>query len=151
VSDIPARRRVPRWVPATLIGVAAVVALTVVALSGRDYDPSTPEGAAQGWVRAVTTDDHEAALTYLDPALGCTLSDFRYVWWSPSAAVRIESISGDASRTVVEVTIKDRQMPVPGDLAGGMREYLVMARHGDRWLLTEVPWPLYSCEGEVDA
>lgn len=136
--------------PAALVGVAAVVALTVVALSGRDYDPSTPEGAAQGWVRAVTAGDHEAALTYLDPALGCTLRDFRYVWWSPSAAVRIESMSGDTSRTVVEITIQDYQMPPPAAPGVGMREYLVMARHGDRWLLTEVPWPLYSCERQGD-
>jgi hypothetical protein len=64
--------------------------------------------------------------------------------------VRIQSISGDDARTVVEVTVQEYQAPMPGAPGFGMTEYFVMARHGDRWLLTEVPWPLYSCEGEVD-
>jgi hypothetical protein len=141
------RRRLPGWVPVALVGVVAVIALTVVALSGPEFDPDTPEGTAQGWVRSVTAGDHAEALTHLDPSLGCTLSDFRYAWIDPGVAARIGSVSGDAQRTVVEVIISESD---PFRSGFETREYLVMAQRGDLWLLTEVPWPLYTCEMEVE-
>lgn len=133
--------------PAALVGAAAVIALTVLALGGPEFDPDTPEGTAQGWVRAVTERDYPEALTHLEPSVGCTVSDFRYVWTASAVTARIGSVTGDAQRTVVEVIISEAAAFGPGF---EMREYLVMAQRDDRWLLTEVPWPLYACDREVD-
>lgn len=140
-------RRLPRWwVPVALAGVAAVVTLTVLALQTPEYDPATPQGTAQRWVRAMVDGDHVAALAELDPGLGCTLADLRYSWAGPEETVRIGSVSGDAENTIVEIIV-GRADPITGGYE--YTEYLVMAQRGDRWVLIEVPWPVYGCRVEV--
>jgi hypothetical protein len=134
------------WALVAVLGIAVVVTLTVIALRGpTEYDPSTPEGAAQGYVRAVVSGDFGEAVAHIHERLGCRPTDFRHAWVSDSVAVRLvdTDVAGDTARVELAVSEFD------GPFGGGWehRVDLVMERAADGWLIVEVPWPIYHCEG----
>lgn len=149
MTDSSKRSALPRWFPFVLVAVAAVIALTVIALSGGDRDPSTPEGAAQGYVRAVIEGDDAEALASLSPDLGCTATDLRHAWVPPSITVRLGKVEAIGTRTVVELIVEENVGPFGSPYE--YREYLTMERSGESWVIVETPWPIHFCEAEVDA
>lgn len=129
-------------VVAILVVVAAVVASTRTSLPA---DPTTPAGTVQLFVTAVLDGDDEAAVALLDPALGCRaplpqrgLQDARV-----SFAVAGTRLFGD--RAGVEVDVTQYGSGGPFD-AYSHRETYELVAHGDGWLITGEPWPVYICE-----
>lgn len=136
-----------------LVGLAVgVVGLTVVAIvlalqPTPDLDPATPEGAVQGYVRAVLDDDAALARSYFtrDLAGRCESTRFDHIQEGGTGIVIISTRArGDEVRVDVRIT-----EPGDADPFGGppysFQETLVLEQHGDRWLITEPPWPIHYC------
>ncbi|MDO5736534.1 MAG: hypothetical protein Q4P15_08670 [Propionibacteriaceae bacterium] len=132
-------------VVAALVVVLAVVAAVVSANRERPtLDPSTPEGVVQLFITALFDDDVEAAVTYLDPALGCSDPQQEiYLGDASRVAVLKTETTGDTAR--VELRIEE------GSGFGGSYshdESFALHREGDTWLISEEVWPLYGCKDE---
>jgi len=127
---------------AVLIGVAIILALR----PPTEFEPTTPEGAAQGYFRAVLDGDEDLALGYLTESFdeGCDPGEL------PSAAPKdarivITRTEIDGTDAEVEVEISETYGEGPFDSGSyTFDETLVMERHDDRWLIAEIPWPIYD-------
>lgn len=138
---------------AVLVGVAIVIALQ----PPTELDPTTPEGAAQGYFQALHDGDDTLLTSYLTDDLTdrCDallyLEDFRHYEQRDATSVSIISTEIDGNDARVEVTITVTYGE--GPFAAGsdtFDETLVMEHQGDRWLISEPAWPWdrYSCERE---
>lgn len=137
----------PNLVLAVVAGLVVLLAVVAGVMAGTreppNLDPSTPDGTAQLLALAVIEGDDEEAVTYLDPALGCTtpLPEV-YRPTRMSLAVVDTTIKGDRATVVLNVT----------ESSGGLlssydhREVIELKADGDRWLATGHPWPIYSCK-----
>lgn len=132
---------------ATLI-VLVAVALVMAVQPPPEFDPATPQGAAQGYFRAVVDRDPNAAFDYLadDIRSECNRGELRHV--TPDGArVVIAATEVTADEATVEVEITETWGEGPFDAGPGrlsFDETLFMERHGDRWLITETPWPIHD-------
>ena len=126
---------------ALLIGIAVMFALR----PPPQFDVTTPEGTAQGYFQAVLDGDEGLAFGYLTEALGdrCDTGEMRH-GTPDNARVVITGREVDRAGAEVEVEITETYGEGPFD-AGSYTfdETLVMERHGDRWLISEIPWPVY--------
>jgi len=139
---------------AVLVAIGAVViGLTTVAVllairPPAELDPTTPEGTAQQYFRAVLEGDAELARTHLTPDLAgdCHTDDLHHR--APDAArvvVAHTEIIGDRAEVDVQITETEGQGPFD---AGSYRftETLFMEHAGDRWLIARPAWPLeFAC------
>jgi hypothetical protein len=132
---------------ATLLGAAVVATLVILALrSPTEFDPATPEGVAQRYVRALVDRDTRAAAALLDERLGCSSADFRHMWVAESMAARLVAAHVDDDSAEVDLVISQGT----GEPFGSGWQFpvtLVMERRAGEWLISEVPWPIYVCEG----
>ena len=137
-------------VVALLIGVAVVVAIQPPPV----FDPSTPQGTAQGYFNAVLDDDDDLAFTYFSENLEerCD-DDFRRYDRTGAGRVVITRTVTDGDRAELDGVSTVRHSSGPfSDGSYDVEVTLVMERHGDRWLITELPWPwdLYPCKWEPE-
>jgi hypothetical protein len=144
-------------VVAVLVGVAVVIALQPPPV----FDPTTPEGTAQGYFQALHDGDDALVISYLTDDLtergqticddSLNLEDFMSREQREATSVSIIStkIDGDSARVELSITVTYGEGPFD---AGTDRfdETLVMEHHADRWLISELAWPWdrYSCERE---
>lgn len=144
MSDAASRGRPSRWIPASIIGIALVVALVVIALGGGvDHDSDSPEGVVQGYARAVIAGHHSEALSFLDPASGCTANDLRWAW-VPNTWVRLGPVHRDGDRAEVTIVLSGPADPSP--MSWSTNETLHLRRLEGHWLITGHPWPMYYCD-----
>lgn len=143
----------PNRILAIVVGAMVVLAAVVVVLSANrstaDYDPGTPEGTVQAYLRAVTTGDYAEAATFLDPTGRCDVEDLDRAGSPDSARAYLvrTRVEGDTATVTVEVTLPSG---APLDTAGYSETHLFrLTRSGGDWRLTGTPWPLYSCEGDI--
>jgi hypothetical protein len=125
-----------------LIGVAVMLAVRPMP----DPDPTTPEGTAQGYFQAVLDGDEDLAFGYLTEALSdqCDAGQMRHVTPDGARVVITRSEVGGADAEL-EVEITETYGEGPFDAGSDtFDETLVMERHGDRWLIAEIPWPIHS-------
>ncbi len=127
---------------AVLIGVAVMLALRPPA----EFNPATPEGTAQGYFQAVLDGDEDLAFGYLTEAFGdqCDTGVMRHETPNDARVVIIRTeIDGADAELEVEITETYGEGPFN---AGSytFNETLVMERHDDRWLIAEIPWPIYA-------
>ena len=127
---------------AMLIGVAVMFALRPPTV----YNPATPEGTAQGYFQALLDGDEDLAFGYLTEPFAdrCHRGEMRHAT-PDNARVVITHTEIDGAHAEVEVEITETYGE--GPFGGGsytFDETLVMARHGDRWLIAEIPWPIYE-------
>ena len=138
-----------------VIGVLVVTAIAVAAVlsavrSTPDLDPTTPEGVAQAFYRAILDGDDTAALLLMTPALRerCDGQHFRGFYYSESVRVVLTGtdISSDEARVDVEIDrVSD---PSPFDIEGySSRERLTMTKTDGGWEIAEAPWPFRCPEG----
>jgi len=138
-----------------VIGVLVVTAIAVAAVlsavrSTPDLDPTTPEGVAQVFYRAILDGDDTAALLLMTPALRerCDGQHFRGFYYSDSVRVVLTGtdISSDEARVDVEIDrVSD---PSPFDIEGySSRERLTMTKTDGGWEIAEAPWPFRCPEG----
>jgi hypothetical protein len=114
-------------------------------------DPSTPEGAAQGYFQAVHDGDGGRIAVYLTQDLNERCDLGRYEEGRAASVVILRTdVAGDSA--TVDVTITVAVGDAPFDVESYSRdERLVMEHDGDRWLISEVPWPWdrYLCDNEA--
>ena len=124
---------------AVLIGVEVMLALR----PPPQFDPTTPKGTAQGYFQAVLDGDEDLAFGDLTEAYRCDTGEMRYVT-PDEARVVITRTEVDGADAELEVEITETYGEGPFD-AGSytFHETLVMERHGDRWLIAEIPWPIH--------
>lgn len=128
-------------VVAALLGVAVVLALQ----PPPEFDPLTPEGTAQGYIQAMLDGDEGLAFSYLTETLRdeCTIAELRHV--KPhDARVVITRTEVDGADAELEVEITETYGQGPFDVSSyTFDETFVMERHGDKWLIAKVPWPIH--------
>lgn len=138
----------PNRILAAIVGGLVVVAIVTLVLSlGRSettYEPNSPEGVAQSYLRAALDGDFDAAAALLDPAGDCDATDLDRTYVPEMVGVNLlQAVTeGDRSRVRIEV-----EYPSGGPFANRGREEhtLRLVLVDDEWKLTGIPWPLYDC------
>jgi hypothetical protein len=132
-----------------VIAAIAVVALIVV-LAVKDptaeLDESSPEGAVQQYLTAITEKDFDQALDYLAGDSKCTIQDFDRAYVQDS--LRIVLSGTTSSSTTASVTVKIENSngdPFYGSYTEDQTFRLVKDDAG--WKITGIPWPTYECGG----
>lgn len=143
--------RIPtaRWaVPAGLV-VVVVALVTVALLRGPTlFDPTTPEGAVQDYLLAITEERWEDAFAVLDPQSfpDCEPDDIMAGEIRPFTAVH-DRTEQQAGRTLVSVSLRFGDQ---GAIGGGWEswEQFVLIERDGFWYITGEPWPYFhwSCE-----
>ncbi|MHA6513240.1 hypothetical protein [Tessaracoccus sp. G1721] len=137
----------PNVVLAVVAGLVVLLAIVAGVMATNreppEMDPGTPDGTAQLLALAVIDGDDEEAVSYLDPALGCTVPlPEVYRPTRMSMSVVDTKVDGDRATVVLNVT----------ESSGGLfssydhREVIELKADGDGWMATGHPWPIYSCK-----
>jgi hypothetical protein len=139
-------------VGAVLVGVAVVVALQPPVV----LDPTTPEGAAQGYFQALHDGDDDLVLSHLTDDLVslCHMPEFfedfgRYGYPDPADVALVSTVIEEDKAVVhVRISVAYGEGPFRGG-SDTFDETLVMTHKDDRWLISEPAWPWdrYMCEG----
>lgn len=133
---------------AGVVVVLVVIAVIIALQPPEVLDPSTPEGAAQGYFQAVHDGDGQRIAVYVTQDLDERCDGFghlrdlgRYEEGRSAGVVIVRTdVVGDSA--TVDVTITVAAGDAPFDVESySLDERLVMERDGDRWLISEVPWP----------
>ncbi len=140
--------------------VAAIVVVLAVEPKESSYDPASPEGVVQGYLRAIRDEDFEQAKRHIDPAAleNCqdpnTWNSFaREQLENTTVTLRRASITGTTAD--VAVNIQQQESGVFASRAGyGYQVSFRLAKRNGQWLLggsspRELPWPLYGCPKPV--
>jgi hypothetical protein len=148
-----------RWLVATGITVAVLVALAalVVALRPNEvaFDPDTPEGTVQRYVTAVIDGDLALARSTFAAALAarCPASTFgtrvrEGLWWDEAGRrddwhVRLlETVTLSDGQVRVRVRAERIAAAPPFDVGSTSREHaFVLAVEDGVWRLTSLDWP----------
>jgi hypothetical protein len=153
--DTDRRSRIVLLAIGGIVVVLIAVAVVMAVQPPPQFDPATPEGAAQGYFSAVLDRDAALAFTYLTDDIGdvCSSGELRRA--TPDGArvvIANTEITGDEARVDVEITETWGEGPFgEGPFGAGPNtftfdETLVMERSGNRWLISETPWPIHvSC------
>lgn len=144
-----------KYLPRIFLAAAGVLIIGALALawgrsSTEEYDPATPEGVVQSFIKAMLEGDYEAAEAFVDPALlppltnddnaplpytSCELGIIGdEITWIGLEDVRIR---GD--RAVVEI----RMTRLPNDVLSGpydQQESFDLENTGPGWIITRVPY-----------
>lgn len=126
-------------VTVALIAVAVVVAIQ----PPEEYDPTTPEGAVQGFYQAVIDGDEDLAASYLamDSITDCARP--RTELYGPeNFRVVIVDTEVDGEDAKVDVTITETWDEGPFSDSHTFNDTLRLTSNGDGWLFTEPPWPV---------
>lgn len=134
----------------SLVGLLIAVAVFFALQPSPTFEPSTPEGAAQGYYQALLDGDADLARSYMTVELqGTCEGPFR--WYNEEDDTRIvitrTEIEGDRAELDVNITITYGEGPFGGG-SYGEDDIVVLERRGNRWLISEPTWPMdrYGCE-----
>ncbi|GMQ94852.1 MAG: hypothetical protein BMS9Abin12_2362 [Acidimicrobiia bacterium] len=138
----------------TAIGVAValliVVAVVLALRPPEEFDPGTPEGAAQGYYQAILDGDEDLASTYMTEELRASCNGrFWYYEDGEDARIVITRSEGNGSDAELDVTIEVSYGEGPFGGSYDQNETLVLEHRGNRWLISEPTWPMdvYACNG----
>lgn len=142
---------ISRWlVPLGLVAVAGLLVGIALGRGQTHLDPSTPEGAVQQYLLALTDERWEDALAILDPDVygNCTAEDFMVDRGERILSARhIRTFHGPA-QAQVEVSIRyGTDSPFGGSWESNYTYTLIQR---DRfWYILQDAWPaqLWSCAG----
>lgn len=134
------------------ISVAALVLLAVVAgvlaatRPGPELPAGSPEAVVQDYLQRVRAHDPEGAATLLAPESPCGEDNLRQDQGPTDYRAVLRSTKTDTDGATVRVDlVHGGDGPFGGD--GWTEEQTFdLVRDGERWLITGVPWPLYSCD-----
>lgn len=131
-----------------VVAILAAVAVILAVQPPPDFDPATPEGAAQGYFRAVLDDDREAVRGYLtaESIRRCRLNEMHHFTPGRARVVIVHTdITGDRAEVEVRITESWGEGPFDAD-SHSFDERLVMERDNGRWLIARPPWPIeFDC------
>ncbi len=133
----------------TVIGlVVASLLISGVILAFRDVpelDPSTPEGAVQGYVQAIVERDDKTALEFLHPDLRekCEEELSHQYWREDASQVRLIDVRIDGNEARIEIEIENRSDPMS---SWSHNEIIDLELIDGSWLIVRDPWPAYFCD-----
>ena len=133
------------WWTAAVIATLVVIAFVVLALDDKELDPTTPEGAVQGYLTAALAGDDRVAASYLSEGLDTTCGSARpYLSDRP---VRVEWIETayEGDTAYVEVRVTEGSPGLFGNGEYGRRMSYTLERGSQGWLITDQDWPWYEC------
>lgn len=145
--------RADRILAVTLAGLlllAVVAAILSVTRDRAPYPEGTPEATVQAYVEAAVAGDGQAAVTYLDPAGGCTAQHVEEGWISPGVRVVLRESSTDGERATARVDVVSGSGGLLGASEWSEEQTFELRLVEGRWLITGAPWPAYACELEGD-
>ena len=135
---------------AVVVGGMIVLAAVVLGLSTTrstaEYDPSSPEGTVQAYVSAVVEGDYDEAGGLLAADSTCHVEDFDRIGTVDQVRVSLvdSQIETDTARVTVAVTTSAGGGPF--DTSEYTENHILrLARSGQGWRISGIPWPLYTC------
>jgi hypothetical protein len=140
----------PNRVLAALVGAVVLVAVVAgVVVANRtppQFDPHTPQGVVQAYLKAVLDGDHSRAADLLSPSSGCGESDLALAAVPESARIVLDDAVVDGDRAVVTVKVTEGS----GDELFGSSAYthserITLQRDAGVWQIAESPWLLSGC------
>ena len=133
------------WWTAVLIAALVVIAFVVLALDDRELDPTTPEGAVQGYLAAVVAGDDSIADSYLSEGLKTRCGPTKtYLMDRPVRVEWIETVhEGDTA--YVEVRVTEGSPGLFGNGEYNHRLTYTLERAPEGWLITDQDWPWHEC------
>lgn len=141
----------PRFLGAIVFGLVVIAVVTAAIITSlrpvADLDPNTPEGAVQGFFRAVEGRDYNAAHTLLSSELqsDCTSSDLATYVTDFDRVVIDEVIpSGTSTLVRVEVHHIDATDPLNPYTYTELLDFEIERENG-RPVISRLPWPFF-CE-----
>jgi len=137
----------------TLVALLVAVSIFLALQPPTQFDPNSPEGAAQGYFQAIEDGDEALATSFLTEDLQ-EFCDGEWQYRDSEAASRVvitnTKIDGDAATVKVTITVSYGDDPFGGG-SYDQDETIKMVRVGDVWLISTLTWPMdaYPCnEGD---
>lgn len=132
---------------ALVVALIALIALVVVVSANKpveQLDRAKPEGAVQEYLAAVFKGDYDAAIKRVDPASSCKIADLDNSYFAKDARVSLVSSTETSTGAAVNINI---EIPDGSPLGGyfSERHTLRLVKGQSGWLITGIPWPMYSC------
>jgi hypothetical protein len=132
-----------------VVALIVVVAVVFALQPPTQFDPSTPEGTAQGYFEAINDVDEDLARTFMtnELRLACDGEWWFYERGSANRVVITDTeIDGDTARIKVNIAVSYGEGPFNGG-SYDQDETLVMVSEGDLWLISKPTWPMdpYAC------
>lgn len=146
----PTRSRTVLLVVGSLVGLLVVVAIVLALQPPPVFDPSTPEGAAQGYYQALLDGDEDLARTFMTEDLQ-KACDRSFTFYNKEDDTRVvitrTEIDGDRAELDIGIEIAYGGGPFGGG-SYDQDETVELELHGDRWLISEPTWPMdrYACD-----
>ena len=138
------QRKWPSWAgPALLGGLIIILAIVALIREPVELDPDTPEGIVQQYLQAVSNEDYELAIGFLDPDLyqDCEGSDLeRYGPEQFTATIDDTNVSTTSRHSEVTVSM---EFGSGGPFGGGWssQEVFRLTASEGSWFITDEPWP----------
>ncbi|MGZ4436289.1 MAG: hypothetical protein ACXVWU_07955 [Nocardioides sp.] len=143
----------PNRILAIVVGLVAVVAVVAGVLAATrhasEYPRGTPAGAVQAYLSAVIDGDHQKAAGFLAPGSSCAVADLDRAPVPDEVRVVLRDTHVDGATAQVDV---DVVLPSGGPFGGAdysERQTFRLARAGQGWLITGIPWPMFECSKEM--
>ena len=143
-----------------LVGGGAILSLLLIASvivailqEEEDFEPGSPEAAAQDYIRALEEEDFEAAYLTLSPELRerCTIEDMFVGRNSSRWELEEKRITLESARTLNETTyVTVRVSELSGGGLFGPSEYsfevgFALRQFDGNWKFYQNPWPSFDC------
>ena len=144
----------PNRVLAIVVGAMVALATLVVVFSANrstaDLDPATPEGTVQAYVSAVVEGDYAEAAGLLAADSSCDVEDLDRIGTVDQRRVYLVDSQVEAETARVTVAVTTSAGGGPFDSSEYTENHIFrLALSGQQWRISGIPWPLYTCEGDV--
>lgn len=141
----------PLVVAGLTVLVLVLVAVLVIVFRPEpiEYDPATPEGVVQTYVRAVLDEDDEAAAALLVSDWDCEVDPFPRFSGNESVRISLGSVEYKDDRAFVEVRITTSGGSAPFDRYEWTEEdRFILEQEPAGWRIDSAPWRFMICMEE---
>ena len=134
------------------IGVIMVGAVVAAFMLGgtrvTQYEPGTPEAAAQAYVQAVLDDDFASASGHLAPEIQARCDPHRLEWdrYGDSVVATFHDVDVTDGRASIRVRLTTTDLEFdPFLFEDEIETRLVLELRDGDWLIVGTEWPFYEC------
>lgn len=136
---------------AVVLGLVAVLTVVAVVVSSNrqptEFDPASPEGTVQTYLRAVFDGRSEEAAALLAADSPCGAVDLDRTYVPDPMRVVLLGTTTETDRAWVHVRIMPPDAEPLAPQESGEEQTFRLVRSGDGWALAGVPWPMFDCAG----
>ena len=125
--------------------LAAVAAYLTASQETKEYNPSSPEGIVQMYLRDVIAGKNEGAVQYLARGSSCDATDLDRSWMPENVRVSLRETRMEGNRAFVDVAV-DIASGGPFDDYYTENHTYRLTRENSAWRILGIPWPMYSCD-----